>query len=78
MKRTRRIASINVSENMIGRVIDPLGNPIDGKGEIVGKKCQMPLERKAPGVIYRQPVNRTFTDWYQSRRCHDPYRTRAT
>lgn len=57
VKRTRRIASINVSENMIGRVIDPLGNPIDGKGEIVGKKCQMPLERKAPSVIYRQPVN---------------------
>ena len=57
VKRTRRIASINVSENMIGRVIDPLGNPIDGKGEIVGKKCQMPLERKAPGVIFRQPVN---------------------
>ena len=57
VKRTRRIASINVSENMIGRVIDPLGNPIDGKGEIVGNKCQMPLERKAPGVIYRQPVN---------------------
>ncbi|WP_075555734.1 F0F1 ATP synthase subunit alpha [Parabacteroides timonensis] len=57
VKRTRRIASINVSENMIGRVIDPLGNPIDGKGEIIGKKYQMPLERKAPGVIFRQPVN---------------------
>ena len=57
VKRTRRIASINVSENMIGRVIDPLGNPIDGKGEIAGKKYQMPLERKAPGVIFRQPVN---------------------
>ncbi|MCD8270707.1 MAG: F0F1 ATP synthase subunit alpha [Parabacteroides sp.] len=57
VKRTRRIASINVSESMIGRVIDPLGNPIDGKGEITGKKYQMPLERKAPGVIYRQPVN---------------------
>ncbi|WP_455639183.1 F0F1 ATP synthase subunit alpha [Parabacteroides sp.] len=57
VKRTRRIASINVCENMIGRVIDPLGNPIDGKGEIAGKKYQMPLERKAPGVIYRQPVN---------------------
>lgn len=55
--RTRRIASINVSEDMIGRVIDPLGNPIDGKGEIAGKKYQMPLERKAPGVIFRQPVN---------------------
>lgn len=57
VKRTRRIASINVCESMIGRVIDPLGNPIDGKGEITGKKYQMPLERKAPGVIYRQPVN---------------------
>ena len=57
VKRTRRIASIDVSEDMIGRVIDPLGNPIDGKGEIVGKKYQMPLERKAPGVIFRQPVN---------------------
>ena len=57
VKRTRHIASINVSENMIGRVIDPLGNPIDGKGEITGKKYQMPLERKAPGVIFRQPVN---------------------
>lgn len=57
VKRTRRIASINVSEDMIGRVINPLGTPIDGKGEIVGKKYQMPLERKAPGVIFRQPVN---------------------
>ena len=57
VKRTGRIASINVSENMVGRVIDPLGNPIDGKGEITGETCQMPLERKAPGVIYRQPVN---------------------
>lgn len=57
VKRTRRIASIHVSESMIGRVIDPLGNPIDGKGEIVGRKYQMPLERKAPGVIFRQPVN---------------------
>lgn len=57
VKRTRRIASINVGENMIGRVIDPLGNPIDGKGEITGITCEMPLERKAPGVIFRQPVN---------------------
>lgn len=55
--RTGRIASINVNENMIGRVIDPLGNPIDGKGEITGETCEMPLERKAPGVIFRQPVN---------------------
>ncbi len=57
VKRTRRIASINVNENMIGRVINPLGEPIDGKGEISGKKYEMPLERKAPGVIFRQPVN---------------------
>lgn len=55
--RTNRIASIRVSESMIGRVIDPLGNPIDGKEEITGETCEMPLERKAPGVIYRQPVN---------------------
>lgn len=57
VKRTCRIASINVSENIIGRVIDPLGNPIDGKGEITGETCEMPLERKAPGIIFRQPVN---------------------
>lgn len=57
VKRTTRIASIKVSESMIGRVIDPLGNPIDGKGEITGESCEMPLERKAPGVIFRQPVN---------------------
>ena len=57
VKRTGRIASIQVSEQMLGRVIDPLGNPIDGKGEIGDERCEMPLERKAPGVIYRQPVN---------------------
>ena len=49
VKRTGRIASINVSEGMIGRVIDPLGNPIDGKGEITGETCEMPLERKGAG-----------------------------
>ena len=54
--RTRRIASINVSEKMLGRVIDTLGNPIDGKGPIEGPFYEMPLERKAPGVIYREPV----------------------
>ena len=53
--RTGRITSINVNENLIGRVIDPLGNPIDGKGEITGETCEMPLERKAPGVIFRPP-----------------------
>ena len=57
VKRTKRIASIMVGESMLGRVIDPLGMPLDGKGLIGGELCEMPLERKAPGVIYRQPVN---------------------
>ena len=57
VKRTNRIASINVGEGIVGRVVDTLGNPIDGKGDIEGELYQMPLERKAPGVIYRQPVN---------------------
>ena len=57
VKRTNRIASINVGEGMLGRVVDTLGNPIDGKGPIEGETFEMPLERKAPGVIYRQPVN---------------------
>ncbi|PKP34516.1 MAG: F0F1 ATP synthase subunit alpha, partial [Bacteroidetes bacterium HGW-Bacteroidetes-17] len=57
VKRTGKIASIEVGEGMLGRVIDTLGKPIDGKGEIKGKLYNMPLERKAPGVIYRQPVN---------------------
>ena len=57
VKRTNRIASINVGEGMLGRVVDTLGNPIDGKGPIAGETFEMPIERKAPGVIYRQPVN---------------------
>jgi F-type H+-transporting ATPase subunit alpha len=57
VSRTGRIASINVGEGFIGRVVNPLGQPIDGKGPITGDKYEMPLERKAPGVIYRQPVN---------------------
>ncbi|MCU0449949.1 MAG: F0F1 ATP synthase subunit alpha [Bernardetiaceae bacterium] len=57
VKRTRRIASIQVGDGMLGRVVDTLGQPIDGKGPITGEKFEMPLERKAPGVIYRQPVN---------------------
>jgi len=57
VKRTNTIASINVGEGMVGRVVDTLGNPIDGKGDIVGETYEMPLERKAPGVIFRQPVN---------------------
>ena len=57
VKRTQRIASIKVGEEMVGRVVDTLGNPIDGKGPIGGTLYEMPLERKAPGVIFRQPVN---------------------
>ncbi len=57
VKRTKRIASIMVGDSMLGRVIDPLGTPLDGKGLIGGELCEMPLERKAPGVIYRQPVS---------------------
>ncbi len=56
VKRTGKIASINVGEGMVGRVVDTLGHPIDGKGPIQGELLEMPLERKAPGVIYRQPV----------------------
>ena len=57
VKRTKRVASIQVSEAMLGRVINPLGEPLDGKGKISGAMLEMPLERKAPGVIFRQPVN---------------------
>ena len=56
VKRTNRIASLKVGEQMVGRVVDTLGNPIDGKGPIGGELYEMPLERKAPGVIFRQPV----------------------
>jgi len=56
VKRTRSIASIQVGEGMLGRVVDTLGMPIDGKGPLSGDLYEMPLERKAPGVIYRQPV----------------------
>ncbi|MEQ8623432.1 MAG: F0F1 ATP synthase subunit alpha [Vicingaceae bacterium] len=57
VKRTGRIASIKTGEGMLGRVVDTLGEPIDGKGPIQGETFEMPIERKAPGVIYRQPVN---------------------
>lgn len=57
VKRTGLIASIKVGEGMLGRVVNTLGEPIDGKGPITGQLYEMPLERKAPGVIYRQPVN---------------------
>jgi len=57
VSRSGEIASIEVGDEMCGRVVDTLGNPIDGKGDIKGKLYSMPLERRAPGVIYRQPVN---------------------
>ena len=57
VKRTNQIASIKVGDGILGRVVDTLGNPIDGKGPIEGELFDMPIERKAPGVIFRQPVN---------------------
>ena len=57
VRATGRIASINVGESMVGRVVDTLGQPVDGKGPLEGELFEMPIERKAPGVIYRQPVN---------------------
>ncbi len=57
VKRTGRIASVQVNDNIVGRVVNPLGEPVDNKGPIEGEKFEMPLERKAPGVIFRQPVN---------------------
>lgn len=57
VKRTGKIASVKVGEGMLGRVVNTLGEPIDGKGPIAGELFEMPIERKAPGVIYRQPVN---------------------
>ncbi len=56
VKRTQRIASVKVGEGIVGRVVNTLGTPIDGKGPIVGETFELPLERKAPGVIYREPV----------------------
>ncbi|WP_299292001.1 F0F1 ATP synthase subunit alpha [uncultured Mucilaginibacter sp.] len=56
IRRTKKIASIRVGDGMLGRVVNTLGQPIDGKGPIAGTTYEMPLERKAPGVIYRQPV----------------------
>ncbi|MFO8055445.1 MAG: F0F1 ATP synthase subunit alpha [Bacteroidales bacterium] len=58
VKRTGKIASIDVGEGMLGRVVNTIGEPIDGRGEIKGDRYEMPLERKAPGVIYRQPVKK--------------------
>lgn len=60
VKRTGRIASIDVCDGMLGRVVNPLGVPIDGGPAIEGEKLRMPIDRKAPGVIYRQPVNQSL------------------
>jgi F-type H+-transporting ATPase subunit alpha len=57
VKRTKQIASVKVGEGMLGRVVDTMGIPIDGKGPILGDTYEMPIERKAPGVIFRQPVD---------------------
>ena len=57
VRRTNRIASVKVGDGIIGRVVNTLGQPIDGRGPIAGDLYEMPLERKAPGVIFRQPVN---------------------
>ncbi len=57
VKRTGKIAAVEIGDGMLGRVVDTLGKPVDGKGPLAGKLYEMPLERKAPGVIYRQPVN---------------------
>ena len=57
VKRTNKIASINVGEGFLGRVVDTFGKPIDGKGNILGETYELPLERKAPGVLFRQPVS---------------------
>lgn len=66
VKRTGRVASIMVNEQMLGRVINPLGQPLDGAGEIEGEKYLMPLDRKAPGVIYRQPVTQSLATGLKS------------
>ena len=66
VKRTGRVASIMVNEDMLGRVINPLGQPLDGAGEITGDKFLMPLDRKAPGVIYRQPVTQSLATGLKS------------
>lgn len=57
VKRTGKIASVKVGDGMLGRVVDTLGKPVDGRGPLTGELYEMPLERKAPGVIFRQPVN---------------------
>jgi F-type H+-transporting ATPase subunit alpha len=66
VKRTGKIASIKVGEGMLGRVVNTMGEPIDGKGPIVGETYEMPLERKAPGVIFREPVKEAVANRIKS------------
>lgn len=74
VRRTGKIASIDVGEGMVGRVVNPLGQAIDGKGPISGTKYEMPLERKAPGVIFRQPVNEPLQTGIKAIELHDSHR----
>ena len=69
VKRTGEIASIDVSESMLGRVVNTLGVPIDGKGTLEGPTYNLPLERKAPGVIFRQPVTQPVQTGIKSIEC---------
>ncbi len=73
VKRLKRIASIKVGEQLLGRVINTIGEPIDGKGAIQGELMEMPLERKAPGVIFRQPVKQPLQTGLESYRCNDSH-----
>ena len=77
VKRTKRIASIRVGEDMLGRVIDPLGEPLDGKGLVGGELYDMPLERKAPGGNLPSACEPTVADGIEGGRRHDSYRTRT-
>ncbi len=64
-------------KGFLGRIINTLGEPLDGRGPIQGKTWELPLERKAPGVIYRQPVKEPHPDRHQGHRFDDPHRTRT-
>jgi F-type H+-transporting ATPase subunit alpha len=71
VRRTNKIASIKVGEGIVGRVVNTLGQPIDGRGPITGELYEMPLERKAPGVIFRQPVTEPMQTGIKSNRRDD-------
>src|SRR4030043_51053 len=72
VKRTGRIASIGVGDGLLGRVVSPTGQPLDGKGPIGGKLYNLPFERKAPGVIFRQPVKQPLQTRIQTHSCEIP------